>query len=118
MLEDIPVLSPLAWPLSYRFPVHRITPEYRPQEAPEEATHLLVYRNRADDVKFMQLNNVSRLLLALMQEQPGITGRALLELTAERIAHLNPSAVIEHGSKLLQDLLDRDVVLGTRTDPS
>ena len=62
LLEGIPVLSPLAWPVSYQYPVHRIRPDYQPQEPPDEATHLLVYRNRQDDVKFMQLNAVSALL--------------------------------------------------------
>ena len=61
-LQGVPVLSPLVWVLSYRFPVHRISPDFQPGSAPEQATHLLVYRNRADDVKFMQLNDVSRLL--------------------------------------------------------
>jgi hypothetical protein len=42
LLDGIPVLSPLAWPLSYRFPVHRIRPDYQPAEAPAKATHLLV----------------------------------------------------------------------------
>lgn len=114
LLSGIPVLSPLAWPLSYRYPVHRIGPDHRPDEPPSEATHLLVYRNRADRVRFMQLNDVTRLLLALMQEQPSLTGARLLEQTAEGIGHLEPSAVVHSGKRLMQDLLDRDVLLGTR----
>ena len=46
LLTGIPVLSPLAWPLSYRFPVHAIRPDFRPAEPPDHATHLMVYRNR------------------------------------------------------------------------
>lgn len=113
LLEGVPVLSPLAWPLSYRYPVHRIAETFRPVEAPVEMTHLLVYRNRADDVRCMLLNHVSQLLLALMREQPELTGRQLLALTAGQIGHPRPEAVIESGGALLNDLRQRDVVLGT-----
>jgi len=114
LLARIPLLSPLAWPLSYRFPVHRIGPGHEPKQAPDETTHLLVYRNRADRVRFMQLNDVTRLLLALMQEQPDLTGKQLLERTAETIGHRNPALVVRSGRELMQDLRDRDVLLGTR----
>jgi uncharacterized protein len=116
LLEGVPVLSPLAWPLAYRYPVHRISETFRPATAPAEMTHLLVYRNRADDVRFMLMNQVSQLLLALMHEQPELTGRQLLTLTAGRIGHPRPEAVIASGGSLLHDLHQRDVVLGTVRD--
>lgn len=114
LLAGVPVLSPLAWPLSYHYPVHRISPEFRPEQAPAEMTHLLVYRNRADRVKFMLLNDVTRLLLALMLEQPDLIGSQLLELTAVKIGHPDPAVVVQGGRQLMQDLLTRDVLLGTR----
>lgn len=114
LLEAVPVLSPLAWPLSYRFPVHRISPEFRPETQPEATTHLLAYRNRDDEVRFMQLNDVTQLLLQLLGENTDRTGRELLVLMAERIGHPDPAVLIRHGHKLLQDLRTRDVVLGTR----
>jgi hypothetical protein len=113
LLEGVPVLSPLAWPLSYKYPVQRISETFRPAEAPVEMTHLLVYRNRTDDVRFMLMNQVSQLLLALLREHPQLTGRQLLVVTAGKIGHPRPAAVIESGGALLYDLLQRDVVLGT-----
>jgi hypothetical protein len=117
LLNGIPVLSPLAWPLSYRYPVHRITPEFQPQEPPAEMTHLLVYRTRADMVKFMELNEVTRLLLALMQEQPGLTGRQLLQRVTVQIGHHSPAVVTEKGAALMRELRARDVLLGTLPRP-
>ncbi len=67
LLEESPVLSPLAWPVSYNYPVHEICKEFQPGEPPEEATHLLVYRRRDDKVRFMKINAVSRVLLDHMQ---------------------------------------------------
>jgi len=112
LLDGIPLLSPLAWPLSYRYPVHRIGPGYQPDDPPPEATHLLAYRNRADEVRFMQLNDVTRLLLALLQENTGQCGRRILEQCAERIGYPDPAAMVEHGHSLMCDLLERDVLLG------
>jgi uncharacterized protein len=114
LMEEVPVLSPLAWPLSYRFPVHQIRPGFEPEAPPEQATHILVYRNRNDKVKFMQLNDVSRLLLNLLQENRGLTGLELLTEIASSINHPDSSVVIDKGEKLLQDLRSKDVILGTR----
>mgnify|MGYP001820390491 CR=1 FL=1 len=114
LLTSPPILSPLAWPLSYRFPVHRISPDFQPSAPPDEPTHILVYRNREDDVKFMQLNSVSRLLLEFLQEDPASTGLELLNRVARTIQHPKPEAVIEAGEALLEDLRNRDILLGTR----
>jgi hypothetical protein len=114
LLEAVPVLSPLAWPLSYRFPVHRIGPAFRPEKPPQAMTQLLVYRNRADKVHFMQLNDLTQLLLLLLTENTDRSGRELLTQLAKRTGHPDPSALIRHGHTLLQDLRARDVVLGTR----
>jgi hypothetical protein len=114
LMAGAPVLSPLAWPLSYRFPVHQIRPGYEPDAPPEKETHLLVYRNRNYKVKFMQLNDVSRLLLALLQENSELTGLELLTKIASRINHPDPSVVIGNGKNLLQDLRSKDILLGTR----
>ena len=114
LMEEVPVLSPLAWPLSYRYPVQRIRPGFEPETPPEQATHILVYRDRSDKVKFMQLNDVSRLLLNLLQENRGLTGLELLTEIASSINHPDSSVVIDKGEKLLQDLRSKDVILGTR----
>jgi hypothetical protein len=116
LLKGIPVISPLAWPLSYRFPVHRIQPDFQPKQAPDEPTHLLVYRNDEDQVKFMQLNSISLLLLQRIKEGPGQSGRELLECIAIEIGHPAPGTVIEGGAQLMKDFRNRGVLLGTRKE--
>jgi hypothetical protein len=113
LLNGRPVLSPLAWALSYRYPVHRIQPDFQPSEPPDEATHLLVYRDRDDSVRFMRLNDVTRLLLQQLRDSPGLSGRAHLRRVAERIRHPDPQRVIEAGSAVMEDLRERDVLLGS-----
>jgi len=116
LLQGRPVLSPLAWALSYRFPVHRLRGEFQPQEPPGEATHLLVYRDRADRRRFMTLNDVTRLLLEHLERSPGSSGRELLAQVAVDIGHSDPEKVIAAGSAVLSDLRERDVLLGTRPE--
>jgi hypothetical protein len=114
LLEGCPVLSPLAWPLSYRYPVHRIGPDFQPVEPPPEATHLLVYRDRADTVRFMQLNPVSLRLLQLLQEDRGLSGQQALDEIAAELQHPEPARLHEAGAALLADLAARNVILGAR----
>ena len=112
-----PVLSPLAWALSYRYPVHLIQADYQPAEPPAAATHLLVYRDRQDRVKFMLLNEVTRLLLQRLLDSPGLTGTEQLLGVAQDIQHPDPRQVVTAGAKVLQDLHQRGVLLGARCDP-
>lgn len=114
LLSGVPVLSPLAWPLSYRYPVHRIQAAFQPTEPPEQPTHLLVYRDRQDRVKFMQLNDVTRLLLDRLGSATASNGRALLLEVAAEIGHSDPEQVVTAGRAVLEDLRRRDVILGTR----
>ena len=46
LLTGIPVLNPITFLLSYKFPVHRISPDYQPDDPPEQPTYLVVYRDR------------------------------------------------------------------------
>lgn len=114
LLDDAPVLSPLAWPLSYRFPVHRISPGFQPDAPGEEPTYLVVFR--ADDYRigFLEMNPVSARLLQLVSESSGTkSGRQLLNQIAAEMQHPNSDAVVAGGRDLLNDLRTRGVILGT-----
>ncbi len=82
-LLDAPLQrSVLAWPLAYPYAVQRISAEFQPQCADAKATYLLVYRNRADEVGFMELNAVTTRLLELLAN-PGRPRDCLAVLAAE-----------------------------------
>ncbi len=114
LLAGCPVRSPLAWLLSYRYPVHRIGPEHTPTAAPDTPTHLLVHRDRDDAVHFMELNAVTARLVALLGEDEDRNGRELLEQIAEELAHPNPDIVLHGGLEALESMRRRGAVLGTR----
>lgn len=117
LLEGHPVLSPLAWPLQYAFPVHRIRKDFQPAETPETPTFLLVYRDAEDTVRFLELNPVSARLIGLHTEHaedPGYTGRQALDSIARELQHPQPEQVVAHGLELLSDWRKRGIIIGTR----
>jgi hypothetical protein len=114
LLAGHPAVSPLAWNLSYRFPVHRIGPDYLPDAPPTEPTHLVVYRTRQGHVEFLEVNAVTQRLLQLLKGDPAPTGLAAVTRIAEELHHPRPEQVIEAGRGLLLDLRRRGIVLGTR----
>jgi len=114
LLEGIPVVSPLAWPLQYRFPVQTISPDIQPKEEPSQPTYIVVYRDRNEKVRFIELNQVSARLLDLIQKDQDIRGRTLLENIAKELQHPNPEVVINGGSEIMRDMHSKDILLGTK----
>jgi hypothetical protein len=104
-------LSPLALSLRYQYPVHRIGPGFRPREA-GESTYLVVYRNRADEVRFMELNAVSSRLLEKIADNRNLTGGELL-LELARELGTGEASVLGHGGDQLRQFVELSVVLVT-----
>jgi hypothetical protein len=116
VVAGIPVASPLAWPLAYRFPVHRIREDYQPHEAPAQPTFLIVVRNRADAVAFMGANALTIRLLEDVKANPARTGLECLHALADAVDPTAREALVTAGAETLRGLKTRDVLLGTRRD--
>ncbi|MBI2993292.1 MAG: putative DNA-binding domain-containing protein [Gammaproteobacteria bacterium] len=114
LLGGIPVLSPLAWPFAYRFPVHRIKPDFLPETAPDQPTYLVIYRDLEDQIGFLELNPVSARLVELMQQESGRTGRELMQQIVVELQHPDPAVVIQGGLEILEALRGKNVVPGVR----
>ncbi len=113
LLDNAPVLSSLAWPLSYAWPVHRIGPDFRPEQPGEHPTYLLLHRDEDEGrIHFLELNAISARLFALLQEQQDLSGRAALETIAAELNHPRPQVVIEGGHEILHAWRRRGIVLG------
>jgi hypothetical protein len=114
LLSGTPVLSPVAWPLSYHYPVHKIRLDFQPQTKPAKPTHLLVWRQTDYKIRFMELNDISLLLIQKMKEASTRTGLDLLTEIAAAIDHAKPQVVLNGGAALLNELREKEVILGTR----
>lgn len=113
LLAEPLVLSPLHQVLCYRFPVHRIGPDFQPQSPPEAPTWLVVARDREDRVSFLSINEVTARLLALAAESSR-SGMDLLRAIAQEMPQAQPEKVIDGGKDLLRLLFEKHIILGTR----
>jgi len=101
--------SPLAWPLSYPFPVHQISPEFQPNKASDIPVFLVVYRSLKDQILFLELNPVSARLIDLLNE--GQTGQQAAQQIAQELQHPNPNVVIEGARALIHDWIQRSILI-------
>ncbi|GAB2619706.1 HvfC family RiPP maturation protein [Novilysobacter erysipheiresistens] len=116
LLDGCPVVSPLAWPLSYTWPVHRIGPDHQPDTPPAEPTCLLLQRDAAGKVNFQQLSALTFRLLQRLEQHPGLSGRDQLQALAREAATEADNAFIAQGLAMLQQLRATAVILGTLRD--
>jgi hypothetical protein len=108
-----PVVSPLIWPLAYRYPVHRIGPDFRPDAPPESPTHLIVFRRRDDSVGFLEASAATLKLVDLLRE--GATGAAAIEQLSQEMPGVDSQLVHDEGVATMLRLREADIILGTET---
>ena len=111
LAEETISLSSLAWPLVYQFPVHQISPSFLPEKAPEHATYLLVYRNIADEVNFIQIPAITYSLLQLLQNNDTLSCNDCLTQVAKEFAHPDPTVMIDAGLQVLKSLAEKNIIL-------
>lgn len=113
LLEGAPVVSPLAWPLAYRWPVHRLGPDFQPDEPPENPTFLLVRRDADGEVRFSVLSPMAFRLLTRLDEHPRLRGREQLEALAQEAGVAADAAFLAQGRQLLEQMRGNGTLLGT-----
>jgi hypothetical protein len=116
LLAGAPVLSPLAWPLAYAWPVHRLGPGYAPAAPPAQPTLLLVRRDAAGDVVFVELSALAFRLLQRIEDEPDRTGLAHLQALALEACAPDTEAFVSQGAALLASLRADGTLLGARAD--
>ncbi len=113
LMQGIPHVSPLAWPMSYQYPVQLIGTDYIPAEPPEAATHIVIYRDLADEVHFLELNPVTMRLLQILQAGERNGHDALMQIAAE-MNHPEPQTLLQFGQQILEEFRQRQIILGTK----
>ena len=110
-VSGVPVVSPLACVLGYRFPVHRINADFRPTSPDENPSVLLLVRGRDDVVRFHEINALSALLIERLRDNTELSGEQCLDalLAEQGAAHLRDA-----GLGMLTELKMHEAILGTR----
>ena len=117
LVAAVPVKSVLAWLLTYRFPVHRISEQFQPREPGEQPTYLAIARKADDELGFMELNPVTARLLELIDgNEQQESGRTLLLRLADELNYPDPEALVKHGAEAMQQMRRSGILLGARSD--
>lgn len=116
LLEGVPVLSPLAWPLAYRWPVSMIGPDCQPSVVPDAPTLVLLRREADGTVHFSALSPLLFRLLELIAANAGASGRAVLRQLAGEAGQDDFDAFLAQATPMLGRLHAEGVLPGTRID--
>ncbi len=113
LLTGIPVKSRLAHVYAYHYPVHRISPAYLPDEAPEQPTFLAIYRKADFNVGFLELNPMTAALLeAIDSNESGRSGEEILRDLAASTHFADVDAFIGHGAAALEEMRQLEILTG------
>ena len=116
LLAGRPLVSPLAWPLAYAWPVHRIGPDYRPDTPPDAPSLLMVRREPDGTVSFHALTPLVFRLLQRLDEAPELSGREQLQALAAEAGAPDAAAFVADGAAMLATMRAEGTILGTRQD--
>ena len=114
LLDGVPMLSPLAWPLAYRWPVQRIGPEFQPTVPPPEPTLVLLRREVDGRIHFSMLSPLLFRLLELAGANASRTGIELLRELSVEAGHDDFDGFLDQARPMLQRLHEEGVLPGTR----
>jgi hypothetical protein len=114
LLMGHPVMSPLAWLLTYAYPVHGISEDFIPESPSAEPTCIIAYRDENDEVQFTEVNVITAKLIQLIESNNNITSMTALESLADELQGVSPEAIVSGGKEILEGLRNQGIILGTR----
>lgn len=102
-------MSDLASLVSYQFPVHRISANFKPLQT-SEIVYLVVYRDATDEVNFTLVNTVSAHLLNTIIEQNVVSIDTLTKMMVEAMPQLDETQISESLQQVLRQLLKQEIL--------
>ncbi|MBL6987094.1 MAG: putative DNA-binding domain-containing protein [Methylobacter sp.] len=110
ILDAVLVFAPVMKLLYYVWPVQQINRTYQPDEPSSIATHILGFRDTADQVQFISLNSATASLL--MHLQNGHTATQVLQELGKDLKTSELSNLMLFGKNILADLHRQGVIIG------
>ena len=93
-------MSDLASLVSYQYPVHQISSDFKPTQT-NEVVYLVIYRDATDDVNFTLVNAVSAHLLNIIAQQ----GMASIDFLSKKMIAAMPQLDVQQITESLQQVL-------------
>lgn len=116
LLAGVPVLSPLAWILSYHYPVHRVEEGVKSLELSSSITCLVLYRTADFEVNALEINEITFHCLTLLKNNPQWTGLHILQHLCGLMQHHNPEVVVKGGREIFERLRQSEILLGVKKE--
>lgn len=110
LINEIPVIATAHSLMEYDYPVHKISQRFKPRIV--EKIYLLVFRNNALEVKFIELNPLTYQLLYLI-ESNGLTGEQALMQLAIDLENMDAATILKYGIAILTDLAEQEAIIGS-----
>ena len=107
-------VSELAWSLSYRFPVHYISPDYLPDTPAEQGIFLIVYRDSDDEVRFMEINGLTAHMLHLIQQAGKLQLSELKTQLIQTVPQIAPQQLQASLAQILTQLGQKGILIRTK----
>lgn len=109
--QSIPVFAPAAQAFVYQYPVHQISTD-NPAPEPHQ-TALIVFRDRQDQVRFIETNMMTIQLLIKLQQQE-LSGLAAVEQLLQESGITITEVALQGGLAILEEWQRQGLVLGGR----
>lgn len=116
-MQHVPVLSPWCALLAYDWPVHRLCETFQPDTPLSAPVWILMYRDPAQQVRFMELNAPTARLMQGLQGNTSQSGMDLLHELAGEMPGTPVDSVLAFGAELLGDFQTRGVIAGVCYTP-
>ena len=108
-------LSQLCMLLAYPYQVHMISRDYQPA-TPGDVQCYLLYRNTADEVKFVLINQLTAALLHCLQQAPGSTLSQLVAQLQPALPQFNATVLEQGAQAILQDFAAKGVLVSFQAE--
>ncbi|WP_432745178.1 putative DNA-binding domain-containing protein [Methylobacter sp. G7] len=114
LMEAVLVFAPVIKLLHYVWPVQQINPAYQTKEPPSVATHILGFRDAADQVQFIALNPATASLVFQLQNQ--YTAKQALQELGKNLTPSELFNLMLFGKDILADLYRQGAIIGINTN--
>lgn len=118
LMLNVPEPSSLAWLLQYNYPVHEINKDWQPEAIAAEPVYLVIYRNAENEVKTLNVNQATALLINLIFSKQNLTGEQLTQQIAAQLQQQNLQKLFEWMKQTLNQLLELGIILGGKAAQS
>lgn len=114
LMEAVLVFAQVIKLLHYVWPVQQINPAYQPDEPPSVTTHILGFRDAADQVQFIALNPATASLVLQLQNQ--YTAKQTLQELGKDFTPSELSNLMLFGKDILDDLYRQGAIIGIQVN--